>query len=51
MHIFLDGLVKAHHEKVDRDAFRMIEEHTASTLAQAVMWLRAHCEPKETDAA
>ncbi len=51
MHVYLRGLIEAHHEKVDREAFRMIEEHTASSLAQAVMWLRAHCEPKESEAA
>lgn len=46
IHVFLGGLVEAHDNRVDADAFRMIEEHTASTLAQAVMWLRAHCERK-----
>lgn len=44
MHVFLGGLIEANRKQVDRDAFRMIEEHTASTLAQAVMWLRSHCE-------
>ena len=42
-HVFLGGLVDAHRLKVDRDAFRLIEEHTASTLAQAMLWLREHC--------
>ena len=47
MHVFLAGLIGAYNRKVDNDAFRMIEEHTASSLAHAVMWLRVHCEPKE----
>lgn len=46
-HVFLGGLITAHRERVDNDAFRLIEEHTASTIAQAVLWLRAHCEEKE----
>jgi hypothetical protein len=51
MHVFLGGLIEAFNLKVDGDAFRMIEEHTASSLAQSVMWLRAHCDPKEKVAA
>lgn len=44
MHVFLRGLVEGHHEKVDGDAFRMIEEHTATNLAQALLWIRSHFE-------
>lgn len=51
MHVFLAGLIAAYNRKVDGDAFRLIEEHTASSLAQAVMWLRAHDAPKSEDAA
>jgi hypothetical protein len=44
MHVYLGGLVEANRKEVDRAAFRMVEEHTATSLAQAVLWLRAHCE-------
>ena len=47
MHVFMGGLIEAFNAGVDGPAFRMIEEHTATTLAQAVMWLRAHCEPDD----
>lgn len=49
MHVFLGGLIDAHRRDVDRDAFRMIEEHTATQLAQALLWLRASCEADDAE--
>lgn len=39
MHVFLAGLIEGHRLKVDQDAFRLIEEHTASMLARGVIWV------------
>lgn len=43
-HVFTIPLKHAAAERVDSDAMHMLEEHQASAIASALVWLRAHCE-------
>lgn len=49
-HLFTVPLKNAADKRVDGDAMHMLEEHQASLIGKAFLWLRAHCEQEQISA-